>query len=410
MANQVIRALFVYSLALFYGFMVCFFLLLTAIRNLEIPRRGKRREKPPACLLDPELGEHHFLRTASNIRIHYVAKGDTGKPLMLCIHGFPEIEALDYKSCTLLSHDWGGALAWNCHPKTANKERLVRYQFYNPGQKSLGQYCNIHIFLSFLGSLLKQCIVFEIFLQFSVHPPYTKLKLGKNSGYTREGLGLRELENAPEMQKCSKTFAHDCRSALKSCLGSLYLSRKLSTYVSSVCKGDEKKKKKCGSGSSISSNSRSSTPTIATDGAANTIAAAATKLNQDRPGTPSKSKKRLASASEKGTPGEEGSPASKKPRVSPAPSAGGAGGGSRTSTPTPAGSGEGPQGIAEEALRRYLTRKPMTSKDLLQKFKSKRTGLLNDETVKKLAAIVRKIQPEQKTIKGKLYLSLKPQS
>ena len=50
---------------------------------------------------------------------------------------------------------------------------------YNPGQKSLGQYCNIHIFLSFLGSLLKQCILFEIFLQFSLPPPYTKLKLGK---------------------------------------------------------------------------------------------------------------------------------------------------------------------------------------------------------------------------------------
>ena len=47
---------------------------------------------------------------------------------------------------------------------------------YNPGQKSLGQYCNIHIFL---GSLLKQCIFFEIFLQFSLPPPYTKLKLGK---------------------------------------------------------------------------------------------------------------------------------------------------------------------------------------------------------------------------------------
>ncbi|CAH3187290.1 unnamed protein product [Porites lobata] len=112
--------------------------------------------------------------------------------------------------------------------------------------------------------------------------------------------------------------------------------------------GDKKKKKKSGSGSSTSSNSRSSTPTISTDGAANTIAAAATKLSL--------------------------------------------------------------QGITEEAVRRYLTRKPMTSKDLLQKFKSKRTDLSNDETVKKLAAIVRKIQPEQKTIKGKLYLSLKPQS
>lgn len=120
-----------------------------------------------------------------------------------------------------------------------------------------------------------------------------------------------------------------------------------------------------------------------------------------------KTKKRPASSAKKGTTVEDGSPASKKPRVSPAPSSGGTGGGSRTSTPTPTGSEEGPQGITEEAVKRYLTRKPMTSKDLLQKFKSKRTGLSNDETVKKIAAIVRKLQPEQKTIKGKLYLSLK---
>ena len=89
---------------------------------------------------------------------------------------------------------------------------------YNPGQKSLGQYCSIHIFLSFLGSLLKQCIFFEIFLQFSFAPPYTKLKLGKNYGYMcptlfvgwAEGLDLCELENATETQKCPKTFVHDC--------------------------------------------------------------------------------------------------------------------------------------------------------------------------------------------------------
>ncbi|XP_073259117.1 epoxide hydrolase 4-like [Porites lutea] len=174
MANKLIRALFVYSLALIYGFMVCVVILLRAIWNLEIPTRGKRREKPPSCLLDPELGEHHFLRTASNIRIHYVAKGDTGKQLMLCLHGFPEfwyswryqlkafsdnfrvvavdlrgygesdspkgrehyktsllvndikeiIEALGYTSCTLLSHDWGGALAWtfaHMHPEFVDK-------------------------------------------------------------------------------------------------------------------------------------------------------------------------------------------------------------------------------------------------------------------------------------------------
>ena len=89
---------------------------------------------------------------------------------------------------------------------------------YNPGQKSLGQYCNIPIFLLFLGSLLKWYIIFEIFLQFSLPLPYTKLKLRKNSGYTHptlfvgwgEGLDLCELENTPETQKCPKTFVHDC--------------------------------------------------------------------------------------------------------------------------------------------------------------------------------------------------------
>ena len=50
---------------------------------------------------------------------------------------------------------------------------------YNPVQKSVGQYFNIYIFLSFLGSFLKQCILFDIFLQFSLPAPYPKLKLGK---------------------------------------------------------------------------------------------------------------------------------------------------------------------------------------------------------------------------------------
>ena len=49
-------------------------------------------------------------------------------------------------------------------------------------------------------------------------PPYTKLKLRQNCGCSRptlfvgwgEGLDLCEVENAPEMQKCLKTFANDC--------------------------------------------------------------------------------------------------------------------------------------------------------------------------------------------------------
>ena len=43
-------------------------------------------------------------------------------------------------------------------------------------------------FLSLLGSLIKQGILFEIFLQFSLPPLYLKLKLGKNSGYKRQTL------------------------------------------------------------------------------------------------------------------------------------------------------------------------------------------------------------------------------
>ena len=50
---------------------------------------------------------------------------------------------------------------------------------YNPGQKSLGQYSNVHIFLSFLGSLLNQCILFEIFLRFFLPPTLYKVETWK---------------------------------------------------------------------------------------------------------------------------------------------------------------------------------------------------------------------------------------
>ena len=45
--------------------------------------------------------------------------------------------------------------------------------------KVLGTVLQYSYFLSLLSFLLKQCIIFEIFLQFSLAPPYTKLKLGK---------------------------------------------------------------------------------------------------------------------------------------------------------------------------------------------------------------------------------------
>ncbi|PNF35311.1 Epoxide hydrolase 4 [Cryptotermes secundus] len=129
----------------------------------------KRRDTVPACLTDPAYGIHGYL-PIEGVKIHYVEKGDRSKPLMLFIHGFPEfwyswrhqlkefskdywtvavdmrgygdsdkpaaledykmahlvndikeiIEALGHETCTLVAHDFGGAIAWNfvmTHPE-----------------------------------------------------------------------------------------------------------------------------------------------------------------------------------------------------------------------------------------------------------------------------------------------------
>lgn len=64
-------------------------------------------------------------------------------------------------------------------------------------------------------------------------------------------------------------------------------------------------------------------------------------------------------------------------------------------------------GITEDAVRRYLMRKPMTTTELLQKFKSKKTGLTSDQLVNVMTQILKRINPVKQTIKGKMYLSIK---
>ena len=103
--------------------------------------------------------------------------------------GYYPLLKLIFKHGAVLLEDQRSAASCERNTKaTLLLIELVFYAFYNPGKKSFGQYCSIHIVLSFLGSLLKQCIIFEIFLQFSFSPPYTKWKLGKSSGYTRPTL------------------------------------------------------------------------------------------------------------------------------------------------------------------------------------------------------------------------------
>lgn len=64
-------------------------------------------------------------------------------------------------------------------------------------------------------------------------------------------------------------------------------------------------------------------------------------------------------------------------------------------------------GITEEAIRRYLSRKPMTASELLHKFKSKKTKLSSDQLVTKIADVLKKMDLVKRNIKGKMYLSLK---
>ncbi|KAK7874508.1 hypothetical protein R5R35_001592 [Gryllus longicercus] len=152
----------VWSVALFYAFTVLASLI---VRTILRPSRQfwyrKDRPTPPAVLHDPQLGTHKFMQL-KNIKLHYVENGDSSKPLMLFVHGFPElwyswrhqikefssdywtialdmrgygesekpdgvqnykmkyllddikelVTALGRDKFTLVAHDWGGVVAW----------------------------------------------------------------------------------------------------------------------------------------------------------------------------------------------------------------------------------------------------------------------------------------------------------
>ena len=102
------------------------------------------------------------------------------------------------------------------------KITVITFIFLQSCTKVLGTVLQYSYFSVISRFPLKTVHPFRNFLAVLPPPPYTKLKLGKNSGYTRptlfvgwgEGLDLCELENAPEMQRCPKTFVHDCSSSL----------------------------------------------------------------------------------------------------------------------------------------------------------------------------------------------------
>ncbi|XP_078478997.1 general transcription factor IIF subunit 1 [Lampetra planeri] len=147
-----------------------------------------------------------------------------------------------------------------------------------------------------------------------------------------------------------------------------------------------------GSAGSSRTGSRPGTPSIDPAATSNTLRAAASKLEQGKrqtqgPVTDSPAAKRL-----KMEPNSQ----------SPAPSG--------KSTPQPPSGKSTPSSsdvqLTEEAVRRYLIRKPMTTKDLLKKFQTKRTGLSSEQTVNVLAQILKRLNPERKKVNDKMHFYL----
>ncbi|XP_017277253.1 general transcription factor IIF subunit 1 [Kryptolebias marmoratus] len=145
-----------------------------------------------------------------------------------------------------------------------------------------------------------------------------------------------------------------------------------------------------GSAGSSRTGSRPGTPSIDSASTSNTLRAAASKLEQG---------KRQGAATD--------SPSAKRLKMepntqSPAPSG--------KSTPQPPSGKSTPSSsdvqLTEEAVRRYLIRKPMTTKDLLKKFQTKRTGLSSEQTVNVLAQILKRLNPERKNVNDKMHFYL----
>ncbi|KAF7650825.1 hypothetical protein LDENG_00120180 [Lucifuga dentata] len=147
-----------------------------------------------------------------------------------------------------------------------------------------------------------------------------------------------------------------------------------------------------GSAGSSRTGSRPGTPSIDSASTSNTLRAAASKLEQGKrqtqgPSTDSPAAKRL-----KMEPGSQ----------NPVPSG--------KSTPQPLSGKSTPSSsdvhLTEDAVRRYLIRKPMTTKDLLKKFQTKRTGLSSEQTVNVLAQILKRLNPERKNVNDKMHFYL----
>ncbi|KAK2707433.1 hypothetical protein QYM36_015206 [Artemia franciscana] len=76
-------------------------------------------------------------------------------------------------------------------------------------------------------------------------------------------------------------------------------------------------------------------------------------------------------------------------------------------TPGPSSSGQFTEGLNEETLRRYLSRKPMTAVDLLSVFRRKAQGKSKEDLAAAITELLKKVDPKKTKHQGKTYFALK---
>ena len=89
--NDILAEIVRYMLVAVFTVLYTIPMLIQWFMSRNKPSRKIDLTTEPSCLADSSLGQHGTVQlTKRNIEIHYVAKGDRSKPLMLFVHGFPE--------------------------------------------------------------------------------------------------------------------------------------------------------------------------------------------------------------------------------------------------------------------------------------------------------------------------------
>ena len=253
MTSFIIRCIagsFMYLLGAFLAPLLLIPLLLRALLSGSITRLWKKdkfKTMPTISNINPKY-QHQYVQTKSKLKFHYVHTGEYGKPLMLCLHGFPEcwyswrhvldefsdnfyvvavdlrgygdsdkpegitsyhmkylmndvdelVTALGYEKCVLVGHDWGGAIAWETahhFPNIIDKLIILNA----PSKKGHSKYLALHPWQSitkFWYILLFQLpYLGEFFMSNSNYKALHLMFNGKRGGIKNQAnhLSLEEL-------------------------------------------------------------------------------------------------------------------------------------------------------------------------------------------------------------------------